>query len=84
MSHLVISENVGLFVNTLTPNDTYSFVNREDLLQTIEMQYLRNKKFPSEVFDQFLKSTSNLEHLGKKDCPHPLCISEITNCERRG
>ena len=31
----------------------------------------------------FLKSRSYFEHFGKNDDPHS-CISEITDCKRRG
>ena len=37
----------------------------------------------SHLFADFQKSRLNLEHL-KKDDPYSLCISEITDWERRG
>ena len=35
---LVVSEILGMFVNTLSPDDKYSFGNWENFLQPIEMQ----------------------------------------------
>ena len=45
--------------------------------------YLRNKKvFLNHLFS-FLKSRTNVENFVKKDDPQSLCISEITDSERR-
>ena len=33
--------------------------------------------------DAFFKSTSKFEHFQKKDDPHNLCISEMTDPEKR-
>ena len=83
-SDLVISKIFGLFVNTLTADDKYSRFKRENLRQPIQMQLLSKQKFFSNFFGTFLKSRSNFVHLSKKDDPHRLCISDITDCERRG
>ena len=45
--------------------------------------YLRNKKVFLECFSPDLKSKLNLENFRKKDDPHSLCISEITEREKR-
>ena len=46
--------------------------------------YLKNKKrFFSIFFLAFFESALNFEHFQKKDDPHSLCISEITDHERR-
>ena len=37
----------------------------------------------SEFFTSFLKSKFNFVHLGKKDEPYSLCISEIINGRKR-
>ena len=37
----------------------------------------------SEFFSPFFQSALNFEHLQQKDDPHSLCISEITDHERR-
>ena len=59
MSLLVIGQILGLFVNTLTPDDKYSLRNSEFLLQTIEMQLSKKQKTFSQFFANFLKITSN-------------------------
>ena len=48
------------------------------------MQLSRNQKTLSQSFALFLKSKSNFKHFEKKDDPHILCISEITDCKRQG
>ena len=50
MSLLVIGQILGLFVNTLTPDDKYSLRNSEFLLQTIEMQLSKKQKTFSQFF----------------------------------
>ena len=45
--------------------------------------YLKNKNIFSQFFSPFLESAFNFEHFQKKDDPHSLCISEITDHERR-
>ena len=37
----------------------------------------------SQFYSPFFESTLNFEHFQKKDDPHSLCISEITDHERR-
>ena len=37
----------------------------------------------SQFFSAFFESALNFEHFQKKDDPHNLCISEITDHERR-
>ena len=59
MSLLVIGQILGLFVNTLTPDDKYSLRNSEFLLQPIEMQLSKKQKTFSQFFANFLKITSN-------------------------
>ena len=66
MSRLVISEILGLFVNTLTGDDKYSLRTSESFWQTIQVQL--SKKLPtfSHFFISFLKSTSNYQSFQKK------------------
>ena len=63
---LVISSIIGLFVNTMTADDTYSLNNSENLQQPIQMQLSKKRKF----FASFLKPTSNFQHFAKKDDRH--------------
>ena len=46
--------------------------------------YLSTKNLFQNFFSQRLKSSLNFEHFQEKDEPHCLCISEITDCEKRG
>ena len=73
-----------MFVNTLTADDQYSLLNRDNLTQPIRTQLFRKKRAFSKFFLAFLKSKLNFEHLQKKDDLHSLFISEITHPEKRG
>ena len=48
------------------------------------MKLSKKQKTFSELFGQFLKSTSNFEHFAKEDETLRLCMPEINDCERRG
>ena len=59
-----------MLVNTLTADDKYSLLNRDNLTQPIRT-LLSKKHAPfSEFFLAFSKSTLNFEHFQKKDDPH--------------
>ena len=73
-----------MFVNTLTADDQYSLLNRDNLTQPIRTQFSQKRKVFSEFFLEFSKSTLNFEHLQKKDDLHSRFISEITHSEKRG
>ena len=45
--------------------------------------YLKKKNNFSQFFSPFFESALNFEHFQKKDDPHSLCISEITDHQRR-
>ena len=53
-------------------------------METIQMHLSEKQKSFSQFFCAFFKSTSTFEHFQKKDDPHTLCISEITDPEKRG
>ena len=59
-----------MFVNTLTADDKYSLLNRDNLRQPIWTPLSRKRKAFSEFFLAFSKSTLNFEHFQKKDDPH--------------
>ena len=61
---LSVSKMLGVFVKKLTADGKYSFPNREELLQPVQLQ-LSTKRF-SEFFVAYLKSKSNVEHVEKK------------------
>ena len=82
MSLLVISEILGLLVDTWTVDDKYSLRKSENLLKPIKMQLPQKQTNFSEYFAAIQKSASAFDYFGKKDGPHSLCISVITDCER--
>ena len=65
MSLLVVSEILGLFVNTITVNGKYSLHNTKNLRQPITMQLSKKKLVFSQFFYELLKSRSNFEHFEK-------------------
>ena len=73
-----------MFVNTLTADDMYSLLNRDNLTQPIRTQLFQKQKAFSRFFLAFLKSTLNFENFQKKDDLHSESISEITHSEKRG
>ena len=58
-----------MFVNTLTADDKYSPLNRDNLIQPIRTQLSQKQQAFSEFFLAFSKSTLNFEHFEKKDDP---------------
>ena len=66
------------FVKTLTVNDKYSLLNRDNLTQQIQMQLSEKQKTFSEFFFAFLKSILNFKYLAEKGYPRSLCISGNT------
>ena len=59
-----------MFVNTLTADDKYSPLNRDNLTQPIRTQLSQKQQPLSQFFLAFSKSTLNFEHFEKKDDPH--------------
>ena len=55
-----------LFVNTLTADDKYSLLSRDNSMKTIQMHLSEKQKTFSQFFCAFFKSTSNFEHFQKK------------------
>ena len=79
---LVLCKILRLFVNTLTADDKYSLLNRDNLTQPIQILLYQKPNTFYEFFSEFLKSTLNFEHFQKKDDPHSRCISDITVSEK--
>ena len=73
-----------MFVNTLTVDDQYSLLNRDNLTQPIRARLSEKQKAFFEFFLPFPKFKLNFEHLQKKDDLHSRFISEITHSEKRG
>ena len=58
-----------VFVNTLTVNDKYYLVNRDNLTQPIQMELTEKQKAFSQFSFSFLKSLLSFKHFPKKDDP---------------
>ena len=75
---LVLCKFLRLLVKTLTDDEKYSLLYRENLTEPIQILLSQKGKIFSESFSAFLKSTLNFEHFQKKDDPHSPCISQMT------
>ena len=82
MSSLVRSKILGLFVNTLTAEYTYSRRNMQTLTQQVQRPLSLKQKIFSGFFNAFLKSTWNGELFQKKGESSSLSISEIIDSKR--
>ena len=63
---LVLFKISGLFLNTLTDDDKYCLLYRDNLTQTIHILLSQKQQTFSQFFSAFLKSTLNFEHFQKK------------------
>ena len=63
---LVLCKILGLFVNTLSDDDKYGLLYRDNLMQRIQILLSQKQKTFFEFFSAFLKSTLNFEHFQKK------------------
>ena len=79
---LVPSKIFRLFVNTLTDDDKYSLLHRDNLTQPIHILLSQKQKTFSQFLSAFSKSRLNFEHFQKKYDPHSRCISQITVSEK--
>ena len=52
-------------------------------MQKFQMDLSQKENNLCQFFSPFFESGLNFEHFQKKDDPHSLCISEITDHERR-
>ena len=83
-SAIVRSKILGLFVNTLTAEYTYSRRNMQTLTQQVQTPLSLKQKTFSGFFIAFLKSKGNGEHFQKKGESSSLSISEINDSKRGG
>ena len=83
-SALVRSKILGLFVNTLTAEYTYSRRNMQTLTQQVQTPLSLKQKTFSGFFIAFLKSTWNGEHFQKKGESSSLSISKINDSKSDG
>ena len=79
---LVLCKFLTLLVKTLTDDEMYSLLHRENLTQPIQILLSQKQKAFSEFFSEFSKSTLNFEHFQRKDHPHSRIISQITVSEK--
>ena len=63
---LVLRKILGLFVNTLSEDDRYYLLYKDNLLQPIQILLSQKQKTFSKFFSPFLKSTLISEHFQKK------------------
>ena len=75
---LVLCKFLTLLVKTLTDDERYFLLYRENLIQPIQILLSEKRKTLSKFLSAFLKSTLNFEHFQKKDDPHSPCISQMT------
>ena len=79
---LVLCKILGLFLNTLTDDDKYSLLYRDNLTQQIQILLSQKPKTLSKLSSEILKPTLNFEHFQKKDDPPSRCSSQITVSEK--
>ena len=63
---LVLCKILRPFVNTLSEDDKYCLLYKDNLLQPIQILLSQKQKTLSEFCSAFLKSTLNFEHFQKK------------------
>ena len=68
-SMLVLCKILRLLVKTLTDNEKYSLLYRENLTQPIQIILSQKQKTFSQFFSTFLESTLNFPHFPKKRGP---------------
>ena len=81
MSALVTSHIFRLFVNTLTPDDSYSRRNMQIFLQQLQTPLSQKWKSFCRLLVAFLKFSLNLEHSWNKEEYPSLIITKIIACE---
>ena len=79
---LVRCKFLRLLVRTLTDDEKYYLLYRENLTQPIQILLSQKQNTFSQFFSEFLKSTLNFEHFQTKDDPHSRITSQITVAEK--
>ena len=79
---LVLCKFLKLLVKTLTDDEKYSLLYRENLTQPIQILLSQKRKTFSQFFSAFLKFTLNFGDFQKEDDSHSRCISQITVPEK--
>ena len=71
------------FLNTLTADDNYSLISKEKWMQKIQTLLSQKQNFFFWSFFYIFRICIKFRTFLKKDDAHSLCISEITDHERR-
>ena len=79
---LVLCKFLKLLVKTLTDDEKYSLLYRENLTQPIQILLSQKPNTFPQFFLAILKPTLNFAHFQKKDDPHSRCSSQITVSEK--
>ena len=79
---LVLCKILGLLVNTLTHDDKYSLLYRDNLPQQIQILLSQKPKTFSRLSFKILKPPLNFEHFQKKYDPHSRCSLQVTVPEK--
>ena len=75
---LVLFKFLRLLVKTLTDDEKYSLLYRDNLTQQIQILLSRKPKTFFRLSSKILNPTLNFEHFEKKDDPLSRCSSQIT------
>ena len=78
---LVLCKFLRLLVKTLTDDEKYSLLYRDNLTQPIQILLSQKPKTFSKLSSELLKPTLNFEHFQIKVDPHSRCSSQITVSE---
>ena len=79
---LLLCKILRLFVYTLTDDEKYCSLYRDNLTQPIQILLAQKQKTFSRLISAFLKSTLNFARFQKKDDTHSRYISQITVSEK--
>ena len=79
---LVLCKFLRMLVKTLSDDDKYTLLYRENLTQPIQLLLSQKRKTCSQFLSAFLKSTLGFAHFQEKDYFHSRCISQITVSEK--
>ena len=79
---LVLCKLLRLFVKTLTDDEKYCLLYRDNLTRPIQIRLSQKQKTFSQFFSAFFKSTVNFEYFQQEDDPHSRHISQITVSEK--
>ena len=80
----MIFKVLGLFVNTVTADDKYFLLTRNNLLEDLQMHISRKKNLFLNFFLRFQNLDPTFTISEKKGDPHGRCIFEHTDSEKRG